>query len=328
MLGERDYVFASSFLRAADGRGTPRERLARFGEASSKESLRAAVAEAYGIAGGADIYERVLGDAAEKMRGALPDFSVMYPLLFKYDCNNIKTAIKCAVKNTDPDGLMFSFGAISPDTVISCAKKSSFSALPDYASSMRRAAQEAMHLYRKTGEARAIDLMLDAACFKDMKKAADEGGVELIKNIVTLRADGTNIMTCLRIAAAGLQPATAVSLTERAFVSGGDIPLSAFLTADGGTADAESAAKKAPYGSVSADAARRAAKADGFAAAEKVIDEAVLALADKFRFKPFGAEVAVRFFLIREAEMTNCRIIEAAMSGDGSVKERMRKAYV
>lgn len=329
MISDRDYVFASSFLRAADGRGTPAERLARFSEASSKEALRASVAEAYGIAGsGADVYESVILDAVDKMRGSLPDFKVVYPLLCKYDCTNIKTAVKCAVKNISPDTLMFSCGTVSRELITDCAKKSSFRALPDHVSAMRSAADEALHQYRKTGEVRAIDLMLDAACFEDMRRMADESGVELIKNTVTLRADGVNTLTCMRIRNSGMPAAAARSLMQRAFVPGGDIPMSAFLSGEGGCADADTASKKISSGSVSASAVKRAAAANSFADAEKIIDEAVLSLSDKFRFKPFGAEVAVRFLLLREAEMTNCRIIEAAMNGDADVKERMRKAYV
>ena len=329
MLSDRDYVFASSFLRAADAPGTPAERLARFSEASSKDALRAEVAEAYRItSSGADVYERVIFDAVEKMRSSLPDFKVVYPLLFKYDCTNIKTAIKCAVKNIPSDSLMFSVGTVSRELIADSAKKSSFRALPDYVSAMRSAADEALEEYRKTGEVRAIDLMLDAACFEDMRRVADEGGVPLIKNTVTLRADGVNILTCMRIGDSGMLAAARRSLMQRAFVPGGDMPLSAVLSGEGGCADAEAAAKKIPSGSVSALAVKSAAAAHSFADAEKIIDEAVLALSDKFRFKPFGAEVAVRFLLLREAEMTNCRIIEAAMNGDGDVKERMRKAYV
>lgn len=328
MLNDRDYVFASSFLRASDGRGTPGERLARFGEANGKGALRAAVAECYGIADSGDgVYEAVICDAVEKMRSSLPDFSVFYPLLYKYDCNNIKTSIKCAVSGADPEGLMFSCGTVAPDVIIQCAKKSSFAALP--MRSMSRAADEALETFRKTGEVRAIDLMLDAACFEDMKECAELGGVELIKDIVRLRADGVNTLGCMRIGASGMPSAAASALMKRAFVPGGDIPMAAFISAEGGCADKEAIVRRIPTASLSSASVREALSADSFAAAEKIFDEAVLRLADKYRFKSFGPEIAVRFLVLRETEMTNCRIIEASMRMKGStVKERMRKAYV
>lgn len=327
MLKDRDYVFASSFLRASDGRGTSAERLARFTEASGSDVLRAAVAESYGItADGAGVYEAVICDAIEKLRGSLPDFSVMYPMLYKYDCNNIKTAIKCTLRGVDSNGLMFDCGTVGAEAVIQCAKKASFASLPMPA--MRAAADAALTGFRKNGDVRAIDLALDAACFEDMKNSAVKGGVELIKNIVTVKADGVNTLSCLRIGAAGMPAAAAVSLMERAFVPGGAVPKAAFIRSDGGFADGESLVRRIPSGSVSGAAVRAAAAADSFADAEKIFDEAVLSLADKFRFKPFGPEVAVRFLLLREAEMTNCRIIEASMKGSDAVKERMRKAYV
>lgn len=331
MIKDREYMFASSFLKASDGAGTPAERLARFSEVSDGAALRALVREVYrlpqkdGVA--ADAYDAAVCDAVENIKSAVPDFSVFCPLLYKYDCTNIKTALKCTIRGTSPEGLLFCCGTVEPKKIVAAAESSSFAGLPAH---MNKAAGEALEQYRKTGEARVIDLLLDAACFADMKEGAEAGGVELIKKTVTLRADGVNLLTMLRIGAQGLPAEVASALMKRAFVPGGDIPLSAFLTGDAGCADGETVAAKVPAGSVSAKAVRRAVKEKSFAEAEKIFDDSVLSLADGYRFKPFGPEVAVRYLLIREAEMTNCRIIEAGIKGGRAdeMRERLRRAYV
>ena len=331
MIKDREYMFASSFLKASDGAGTPAERLARFSEAADPAALRSAVREVYRLTskggGTADVYHAALCEAVDNIKSAVPDFSVFCPLLYKYDCTNIKTALKCVLRGESSEGLLLFCGTVSPEKIVAGAESSSFEGLPPH---MNKAAGEALAQYRKTGEVRCIDLILDSACFADMREDADRGGVELICKTVTLRADGVNLMTSQRLASQKLPAEVAASLMKRAFVPGGDIPLSAFLAADGGCADADTVAAKVPAGSTSASAVRLAAKQKSFSEAEKVFDEAVLSLANGYRFKPFGPEVAVRYLLIREAEMTNCRIIEAGMKGGRAdeMRGRLRRAYV
>lgn len=330
MINEREYLFASSFLKASDAEGTPADRLARFGAAADPEALRGAVREACRLAPnvpGERVYDEAFADAVRTVRSAVPDFGVFGSLLYKYDCTNIKTAIKCALRGTSPDGLMFSCGTVAPETVLDGARSASFHSLPPH---MNKAAGDAMHRYRKMGEARIIDLMLDTACFADMKESAAASGVDLLGEIVTVRADGTNAVTAQRIKAQGMPPETASALLREAYVPGGDLPVSALISPDGGCGDIKDAAQRLPFASPSAPVLRACAAENSFSGAQKVIDEAVLRLCDKYRFKPFGAESVVRYLVIREAEMTNCRILEAGMRGGCTEKmrERLRRAYV
>lgn len=221
---------------------------------------------------------------------------------------------------------MFSCGTLPVSLVVNAAEASDFSKIPG---ELGAAAAEALKTYQKTGEVRSIDLILDRACFADMKKAAEESGCELTGRIVRTRADGTNLLTAMRIAAEGLSPDAAASLFERAFVPGGNIPLSAFCSVENGVEDAEKISARASGDTASViKAAAKCADAD---AAAKVIDEEIISLCMKYRFKPFGPEVAVSLIVIREAEITNCRIIEAAIGTENredTVRERLRAAYV
>ena len=325
MIPDREYVFASSFIKASDAKGTPGERLARFREASDTASLRSAVSDMYSVSGD-NVYDEVLCRVKNILSEALPDFSVMTPLFIKYDCTNIKIAIKCKLRGVSPEGLLFRCGTLDTNTILSAVESSDFKTLPP---ELGKAADEALTVYRKTGEVRAIDLTLDRACFEYMKKAADDGGCELIRNIVTVRADCTNLITAMRISAEEMAPDIAFSLFERAFVSGGVLNVSDFGSSENGL---KSPSDIAVYANgVSAEAVKSAAKAAGPDEANRECDEAVLRMCDKFRYKSFGPEVAVRLLLIREAEMTNCRILEAAMGSEETKEkatERLRAAYV
>ena len=325
MIPDREYVFASSVIKASDAKGTPGERLARFRECTDSESLRSAAAEAFGV-GGENVYDEALNKTVSLVKNVIPDFSTVAPLLYKYDCANIKTAVKCKIRGIEPASLLFTCGTVPEKTVIDAAEASDFSEIPG---EMGKGAEKALAVYQKTGEVRAIDLILDAACFADMKKTADESGCPLTKRIVALRADGTNLITSMRIGAMGLSADVAVSLFERAFVPGGNMPVSAFCSAESGIFDAQTVAHHAVGDT--ADAVKTAAKCADADSAAKAVDEAILSMCMSYKFKPFGPEVAVSLVVLREAEITNCRIIEAAQGSENredAVRERLRVAYV
>lgn len=325
-MNESEFLFASTFLKASDSKGTPLERLNRFREASDTEALRAAAAEVFGVPAD-DVYDSAMADMADKLKSAVPDFKAFAPLFLKYDCTNIKTAIKCALRGISPDGLMFTCGTIPTDVIIDAANSSHFEKIPG---AMGKAAEEAMAEYRKTGEVRAIDLIIDKACFADMNRLADEGGIDIIKTIVKIRTDGANLLASMRISASGMPSDVAVSLFKRAFLPGGEISERAFISDSEGALLMASEVASAARG-VSASAVKRACAETSFAKAEKQLDDAVLALCEKYRFRPFGPEVAVRYIIIRETEIMNCRIIEAAMSSpqkEEILRERLRVAYV
>lgn len=306
---EKEYVFASAYLKAKDGKGTPAERLTRLKEARDAESIRALVADAYGVSG-SDVFDAVIKQAVDNIKECAPDFSVFKPLLYKYDCTNIKTAIKCSIKDINPEGLLFTCGTIPCETVVEAASSADFSKIPG---EMGRAAAEALEAYRKSGETRIIDLLLDKACFADMKTDADNGKVQLISDIVKARADGINLITSARISASGTVP----ELFERAYVPGGSIPVSAFYNAEGSLKDPSEL--------------RASFNKKSFEAAEKDVDTEIIKLCEKFRFKPFGAEVAVRYLVLIEMEMMNCRIATAALNSanrEDVLRERLRVAYV
>ncbi len=329
MINDREYLCASSFLFASDGSGTPGERLQRYKECANADSLRNTVKDIFRLNAKDDlnIYSLAISNAVEKIKEMVPDIKVFYPLLYKYDCTNIKTAIKCKIRGIDPQGMLFSCGTLPLEKVVEMANNSKFEGAPE---AMIAAANKAIMTYAETGEVRAIDLLLDKACFEDMQRDAKQGEIPLMKDIVSLRADGVNLLSALRIAQTGMPESSAKALFKRAFVPGGTLKEDCFILQKGGIADNEAilagsrTSKSFPY-------VKAALEAKSFSHAERIFDEAVLSLCNEFRYKPFGPEIAVRFLLIREAEMTNCRILEAAMSSKEAletVSERLRISYV
>ena len=327
---EQDYLSAVSYLSAAGSVGSASERLARFTECRTADTLQSACRDVFRLnIQGPDVYDAAITDAVDKLKSVCPDMTPFLPLLYKYDCTNAKIALKSAVSGAvcRPEDF-FACGTVSREKLAAMCAERSYMALPEH---MAASAAEADREYVKSGEVRAIDLLMDAACFADMAAAADAGGVELVRRIVTLRADAANTLASMRIKASGMPNESAAALMKRAYVPGGDMPLRTF-TGDG-CSDIYEINEKTTVGCLLKDALLLLAgdKNVSFIAAERQFDEAVLSECDKYRFTPFGPEVAVRFLLTREAEITNCRLIENGLRSGLKpeiIKERLRRAYV
>lgn len=322
--GNNAYIFASSNLRAKENTGSASERLTAFSNAHTSEELYRAAANAWNISeteADAGIFDLAMANAVSDIKSAVPDPSVFAPLLYKYDCTNVKLAVKYRILGESAEGHLMECGSIPSEVILKAVKNGVWSCLPPH---MKKAAEEAEEFYRKTGEARMIDLTFDRACFEDMKADAENSGVPLISEIVSMRADGTNLLSFMR-----LQKSGDVSLFERVFLPAGTVPYSTFVK-NGVLSDLPSIVH-ATDGKF-----KKTVKAvsDGnltIAETEKLLEEAVLSLLPPIKYIAYGPEVVVRYLLVREAEVTNCRILCASLCGGADadrLKERMRSSYV
>lgn len=327
---DTEYAYASSLIRASGEKGTAAMRLERIRDSHSLEELRETASDMFRISSGGDInfvLDTALAEAAAILKDAVPDASLYAPLFYKYDCCNIKTILKCDIRGISADGMLYSFGTVSPEETVRAVREYITGVLP---TAMERALGKARTAYT-AGDASAIDLILDAGCFEDMATAAASSGEDFMIRAVRDRADMTNLLTSLRIWRMGLESAAAVSLMHRAFVPGGSIGISDFVTVDDALVETKIAAGSAANDRLSS-ALRAAVQGDGrrsvdSATAERMLEEAILTDVSDVKYTPFGFSVPAAFFIIREAEVKNCRLAAARISsGDNS--ERMRVAYV
>ena len=321
MAHPNEYLFSSSFLQAGEGVGTPAGRLSRMLEATAPESLYATVAELFRLQGApadAAVFDAALSDAVERVRGAVPEFDAFAPLLYKYDCTNIKIALKCMVQDIRTYRGFYTCGTVPAEAMEKALETGELPPLPP---AMAAAAEAARLEYGKTGEARCIDLILDRACFEDMAAAAKAGGIPLIEVIVSMRADFANVLACLRIRESGIPPAAGAALFARAFVPGGKESRSIFSDGEEGCASLSSLGARMEKGPAR-DAVRKAEAAGaGFLMIERIFDEAVLQQTGRYRYQPFGPEMIVRYLVLRETELRNGRVIASRASTGVSAEE-------
>ena len=147
-LQPTEYMYASARIRSLENRIVGREKLESLIEARSTEDAMARLAE-YGITptdvetygsavsvGEARSRAReamlltLLREAFSEAEQAVPDPSVFRYLRYPYDCNNIKAAIKCAIRGIDAGDMLFDFGTVPADKLEDMIREGNYEALP------------------------------------------------------------------------------------------------------------------------------------------------------------------------------------------------------
>lgn len=326
-----DYMFASARLKAAEGKGSAKERLARMSEARSSEELTAIITELYS-ASAAISPEAAISDVLCRSY-ALLDEAVPKPelygfLKYKYDCCNIKLAIKSHILKADRAELFYPYGSVPADTIAEMPKSGDFSALPK---SMALSAPRSLEAYLSSGEARVIDIMNDAACFEDIISSAAELGSPELSSYYAIRADIANIMTFLRINSQGMSSEAAASVIERSLVSGGKLPKEIFRVP---SEELDLTVAEKYWGLSELTFAIKDIKADKLtklSKLEKQLDDISISALSPLKYRQFGAEVPAYFIIMREFEMKNARLIASGIRHGlprEELEERLCTAYV
>lgn len=326
------YIYASTRVRALEGGMIGRDRIAQLADAENMDELYARLEE-YGVTlardeGGVQIepalqglLKRVLDDISE----CAPEPALFDFLRYPYDCHNIKAAIKCHIRGLSAREMMFDLGTADPEAVVSMPALGDYAALP---AEMAKAAPPAMQAYEKTGNPRAIDVILDKACFADMLSCARRGGEAFHVQLVQARIDLINLMMCLRLARmdAGEQGRL---LLDQALLDGGLLDKAALL---GAYVEGEGAIlyllRRTPYEKLE----QSIAASDGTASsAERLADDYRMALIREAKHVIYGAPVLSAYFYAQEYAVRNIRIVVAAKKAGLAaeiIHERIRTSYV
>lgn len=338
-LQPTEYMYGSARVRAMENNIVGRERLGVLVDAKTTDEAMAKLAE-YGIApdkqdamsvsgeerskAREDMLLSVLKSAYDTVSSVCPDPSVFTWLRYPYDCNNIKAAIKCFIRNIDPSDMLFDFGSVPADKVKECVSTGDYTVLPK---NMAAAAIEAREEFAKTKDPRCIDTVLDKACYADMLENAAMSD-DLFVDWVKAKIDLTNIMITLRI----IRMRSGVvgrMMLESVCLDGGSFDKDFFLGIyDGG----EDALWDALFVTEYASLATAASESDGsLATLERSADDLWMQKIKDAKWMPFGAPVLAAFLVGHEYEVKNIRMILAAKDAGLSseiIRGRLRESYV
>ena len=339
-LQPTEYMYASARIRALENRLVGRERMELLVEARSADEVMDRLAE-FGLspaetegatalpAGEAQSRARegmllaVLREAYREVETAVPDPAVFRYFRYPYDCNNIKAAIKCAVRGISAEDLLFDFGTVPADEVESLLREGKYDAFPAAMAAAIPAAREA---YDKTGDPRRIDTVLDRACYEAMLADAAEGDLTLL-GWLRAKIDLANILITLRILRMNTGSVGAAFL-EESLLSGGTLETVFFTKAYGaGEGGLWAALSPTAYGKLT----RVEGEPRPLFAVEKAADDLYMELVRKDAKIPFGAPVVGGYLVACETAVKNIRIILAAKDAELSsavIRERIRVSYV
>lgn len=338
-LQPTEYMYASARIRSMENRLVGRERTEILVEARTPDEVMDRLAE-YGIApaetdGATPVGETVsaareamllavLKEAFDEVASAVPDKALTEYLRYPYDCNNIKAAVKCAVRGISAEDMLFDFGTVPAGLVESLLREGKYEAFPKALAAAIPVAQDA---YARTADPRRIDTVLDKACYTAMLAAVTETGDDTLISWVKAKIDLTNILTTLRILRMGMGTVGGAFL-EETLLEGGTLEASFYigLYEEGEARFWEALSPTAYY---------RLAQVEGdprpLSAVEKACDDLYMSLVREGARIPFGAPVAVGYLIGCETSVKNIRIILAAKDAglDNTVlRERVRVSYV
>ena len=339
-LQPTEYTYASARLRAMEHRLVGRERMEILLETRSADEAMDRLAE-YGLkpaeesegtyapgeavsAAREGMLLAFLGQAYGEVESAVPDPSLFRYFRYPYDCNNIKAAVKCAVRGISAAELLFDFGTVPADEVETLIREGNCKPFPPAMAAAIPLAQEA---YDKTGDPRRIDTVLDRACYADMLADAARSGDETLLSWVKAKIDLTNILSALRILRMNMG-SVGEAFLEEALLEGGTLPTQFFSAAlASGEAGFWEALIPTAYGKLTL------VEGDPrpLSAAEKACDDLYMQLVKEGARVPFGAPVAGGFLVGCETSVKNIRILLAAKDAGLStdvIRERIRVSYV
>lgn len=341
-LQPTEYMYASARIRALENRLVGRERIELLIEARSADEVMDRLTE-FGLspaesdaeastlsAGEAQSRAReemllaVLREAYTEVETSVPDPAVFRYFRYPYDCNNLKAAIKCAVRGISAEDLLFDFGTVPADEVETLLREGKYDKFP---AAMAAAIPVAKEAYDKTADPRRIDTVLDRACYADMLADATASGDEVLMGWLKAKIDLTNILITLRILRMGMGSVGAAFL-EESLLPGGTLDGKFFAEAyEGGEDRLWEAITPTAYGKL--------AVVEGdprpLSAVEKTADDLYMELVRKDAKTPFGAPVVGGYLAGCETAVKNIRIILAAKDAEldsAVIRERIRVSYV
>ncbi|MBQ8005823.1 MAG: V-type ATPase subunit [Clostridia bacterium] len=323
---DAEYLYASARVRAAENRLIGSDKLEAALAAKDSTEVMALINSLEAGTEGENRLSEALGAAYSFIEDVSPDKNIAFFLRYVYDCNNIKSAIKCFIRGIECDEMLFSFGTVPLESIKEMPQTQDYSALPGH---MREAAQKAYEAYAKSKNPQLIDMMLDRACFEDMLEAAKESGDDFAIRLVREKIDLVNILMCTRVLRMGGGELEREMLSS-SLINGGELsPKVLFEASIKGEDGIAIVLKSTGY----APLARWFSENDraSLSAIECALDNFYMKTVQGAKYIPFGAAILCAYPIAVEYLVKNLRIIlagkEAGLSAE-KLRGRVRMGYV
>lgn len=263
--------------------------------------------------------QATLEDVWDMLRAYAPNDRELEILLYKNDFHNLKAALKAVISGKEPQHYFIRPTNLDLDKLVVAIKSKEYEYLPEY---IRKTAQEAYELLTRTLDGQLSDSVIDTAALKAMQRAAYRHGGEFMRRYAEMTALYADIKTAYRCALMK-KPKSFIetAVCETSELDKDSLVRAALEGVDGLFAYLENTQYS--------DAAKLLRESP--AKFEKLCDDEMIELAQTSRMTAFGTEPLAAYYLAKEAEIKNLRIISVCKeSGTDreTITERMRKLYV
>ncbi|MBO4927952.1 MAG: V-type ATPase subunit [Clostridiales bacterium] len=250
-----------------------------------------------------------------------PDPRIFRALILRNDFHNLKAGIKCLLSDFEVDQEFIKPSSIDIPLMKDAIENHAFDRLPKPFSSL---GQEVYDLLVRTGDGQMADVLVDRKCLEDITSEAESSGVELLINEMEIYTATCNIKTAFRAIKTGKDS----SFLVKALSDGNKTISKEKLVA---CAEAEKPMEELMgYLSTTSYSSGTKYLSSSPAEFEKWVDDQMLSLLLPTKNSPLGPEPLIGFYLGKEAEIRNIRIILAAKQNNlplDAVAGRLRRLY-
>lgn len=321
-MKDTSYTFAVAKIRAIEARLLNSSDLEQLIGASDYENA-VRILKDKGIVGEKEDVQTALKNQMLEtwllLNEISPDKNPLEILIVKNDFHNLKFALKALVSSRGGEEHFIVPSIIKPETVKSAVSGKRFSDLPDF---LECVAERAYELLVRTMDGQLTDILIDAATLDNILGRAEKSNNAYIKKLAELLAVTANIKTAYRAAKTEKDEA----FLQTALCDTKELSKSALIrAAKKGTDELLAFLSETSY----KDAA--ASIKVSITAFEKWCDDIIMAHIESAKYKSFGVEPLIAYYIAKETEIKTIRIILSCKYNNlraEIIRERVRKLYV
>ncbi len=332
---DNNYAYAIGRIRVIEKRLLDKAKFDRMIDSKSPvEALKILFEAGYGETS-ADTgdktfeYEKLLKEEQKNLYSLLREITdeseVFDIFLLRNDYHNIKVILKSEFLGQEDGNNLLNSGTLSTSYIKTAIRERNFE---DLAITMREAIEECIDTFNRIHDPQQVDLILDKACFWHMSELADRIGHYFIKDVLNIIIDLTNINIFLRLKNLNIVG----EFLRKSLISGGVIDKNIFL--ENMESDIEGfleSIKGSPYENVCRAGIDDFIDKGSLTGFEKLADNYVINFVKKVKYKTLGIEPLIGYFIAKENELKNVRIIMVGKINNIApdiIRERMRESYV
>lgn len=272
-----------------------------------------------------NVLKKQLNNTWQLLSEISPDLSALEFLIVKNDFHNIKAVLKAFVSenafssHTSGTASFIIPSTVSPEQIMHAVFNKSFDELPGF---LKDAVTETYNVLIQTSDGQLADIMLDSYALNETMNKAEKTKNEFVIHLAELICVTANIKIALRSAHTKKEK----QFLEKALCRTKSLDRAALI-------DAASKSVEELLEFLSTTSYSEAAEQIGisYSAFEKWCDDILMSHIEKAKYKSFGIEPLIAFYIAKDAEIKNVRIILSCKHNElppQTIRERVRKLYV